>query len=175
MGTRRDLKALEQRKMGTRRDLKALEQRRLRGARLLKRGYTQAEVARMCEVSRQAVSEWAQALEAGGKAALRNKRLGRPPSLETDQRAELVQLLKAGALAQGFATELWTLKRVGELIARRFGVRYSHTQVWRLLGKLGFSVQRPSNKALERDEAAIAAWKKKRWPTLKKTPQKTAA
>ena len=46
--------------MGTRRDLKALEQRRLRGARLLKRGYTQAEVARMCEVSRQAVSEWAQ-------------------------------------------------------------------------------------------------------------------
>jgi transposase len=118
--------------MGTRRDLKALEQRRLRGARLLKRGYTQAEVARMCEVSRQAVSLWAQALEAGGEAALRNKRLGRPPSLETDQRAELVQLLKAGALAQGFATELWTLKLVGELIARRFGVRDSHTQVGRL-------------------------------------------
>src|SRR5690606_29543987 len=141
----------------------------------LKRGYAQAEVARKCEVSCQAVSEWAQAVVVGGKTALRIRWLGRPPSLQSEQRAVLGVLLKAVALAQGFATELWTLKRVDELIARRFGVRYSHTQVWRVLGDLGFSVQRPSKKALERDEAAIAAWKKKRWPTLKKTPQKTAA
>jgi transposase len=86
-----------------------------------------------------------------------------------------VQRLKAGALAQGFATELWTLARVGELIVRHFGVRLSHTQVWRLLGSLGFSVQRLAQKAIERDEAAIAAWKKKRWPALKKTPQNRAA
>lgn len=161
--------------MGTKRDLKALEQRRLRGARLLRRGYAQAEVARMCGVSRQAVSEWAQALNAGGRSALRTKRLGRPPSLGTRERDELVRLLKAGALAQGFATELWTLNRVGELIARRFHVRYSHTQVWRLLGGLGFSVQRPTKKAIERDEAAIERWKKQRWPVLKKTLQNKAA
>src|SRR5690606_15978415 len=125
--------------------------------------------------ARQAVSEWAQALEAGGKAALRNKRLGRPPSLETDQRAELVQLLKAGALAQGFATELWTLKRVGELIARRFGVRYSHTGVAtaRQTGvqrtateQQGAGARRSGHCRLEEEE---------RWPTLKKTPQRTAA
>lgn len=156
--------------MGTKRDLKALEQRRLRGARLLRRGYTQAEVARMCEVSRQAVSEWAQALASGGKSALRTRRLGRPAALGRTERTELVRLLRQGALAQGFATELWTLNRVGELIARRFKVRYSHTQVWRLLGSFGFSVQRPTKKAIERDEAAIATWKQRRWPVLKKTP-----
>lgn len=161
--------------MRTKRDLKALEQRRLRGARLLRRGYTQAEVARMCEVSRQAVSEWAQALASGGKSALRTRRLGRPAALGRAERTELVRLLKQGALAQGFATELWTLNRVGALIARRFKVRYSHTQVWRLLGSLGFSVQRPTKKAIERDEAAIRAWKGKRWPVLKKTPQNKAA
>jgi len=161
--------------MGTKRDLKALEQRRLRGARLLRRGYTQAEVARVCEVSRQAVSEWAQALSSGGKSALRTKRLGRPAALGRAERAELVRLLKQGALAQGFATELWTLNRVGALIERHFQVRYSHTQVWRLLGSLGWSPQRPAKKALERDEAAIAAWKKKRWPVLKKTLSNKAA
>jgi transposase len=161
--------------MATKRDLKALERRRLRGASLLKRGYTQAEVSRMCEVSRQTVSEWARALADGGKAALRRRRLGRPPALGPRERDELVRRLKEGALAQGFATELWTLARVGEVVARHFKVRYSHTQVWRLLGSLGFSVQRPAKKAIERDEAAIAAWKKKRWPVLKKTPQNKAA
>lgn len=161
--------------MGTKRDLKALERRRLRGVRLLKRGYTQAEVARLCEVSRQAVSEWAQALATGGKPALRAKRLGRPPRLGPRERDELVRRLKQGALAQGFATELWRLARVGELIARHFGVRYSHTHVWRLLGGLGWSAQRPAKKAIERDEAAIAAWKQKRWPVLKKKPPNKAA
>ena len=161
--------------MGTKRDLKALERRRLRGARLLRRGYTQAEVARRCEVSRQSVSEWAQALTWGGKPALRTKRLGRPPALGPAERKELVHRLKQGALAQGFATELWTLNRVGELIARHFNVRYSHTQVWRLLGGLGWSAQRPAKKAIERDEAAIAQWKQKRWPVLKKTPPEKGA
>ena len=161
--------------MAIKRDLKALERRRLRGASLLERGYTQAEVSRMCKVSRQTVSEWARALASGGKAALRRKRLGRPAQLDARQREELVRRLKEGALAQGFATELWTLNRVGELIARRFQVRYSHTQVWRLLGALGFSVQRPTRQAIERDEAAIRQWKAKRWPVLKKTPQNKAA
>lgn len=161
--------------MGIKRNLKALEQRRLRAARLLRRGYTEADVARLCDVSRQSVNRWASRLSEGGKSALRTKRLGRPPSLGARERNELVRRLKEGALAQGFATELWTLNRVGEVIARRFRVRYSHTQVWRLLGQLGFSVQRPAKQAIERDAQAIRAWKQKRWPVLKKTPSNKAA
>ena len=155
--------------MGVKRDLKALERRRLRGVRLLRRGYTEAEVARMCEVSRNAVNLWAKQLASGGKSSLRARRLGRPPMLDAAKRAELVRLLKKGALAEGYATELWTLARVAEMIERRHGIRYSTTQVWRLLGAMGFSPQRPARRALERDEAAIARWKKKRWPALKKT------
>lgn len=161
--------------METKRNLKALEQRRLRAARLLRRGYTEAEVARLCEVSRQSVNRWAGHLSDGGKAALRAKRLGRPATLDATKRAKLVRLLKEGALAQGFATELWTLSRVAEVIARHFGVRYTATHVWRLLGSLGFSPQRPDRRAIERDEKAIARWKRKRWPTLKKTPPNKAA
>jgi transposase len=85
-----------------------------------------------------------------------------------------MQALKLGALAEGFATDLWTLPRVGQLIERRFGRSYSESQVWRILVSLGFSCQRPSGRALERNEAAIQRWKQTRWPVLKKTPQNKA-
>jgi len=74
----------------------------------------------------------------------------------------------AGALADGFATDLWKLRWVGELIKRRFTRSYSERQVWRILVALGFSCPRPSGRALERNEPAIQRWKQTRWPVLKK-------
>ena len=70
-------------------------------------------------------------------------------------------MLKAGSLAAGFATELWTLPRIARLIAERFSVSMVPSSVWR---RLGWSVQRPAGHARERDERAISAWKAKRWP-----------
>lgn len=149
--------------------LKVLEQRRLRGARLLAAGESQAEVARRVGVSRQTVMRWDRVREKGGVEALRRPRqFGRPERLSVEQRAELVQILKAGALAAGFGTELWTVPRIGQLINQRFGVSMVSTSVWRLLGRLGWSVQRPAGQARERDERAIRTWKQKRWPELKK-------
>ena len=78
-------------------------------------------------------------------------------------------LLKAGALAAGFGTELWTLPRMRTLIAQRFSVSLTEPSVWRLLRALGWSVQRPSGQARQRDEKAIRTWKAKRWPELKKS------
>lgn len=63
--------------MHTKRDKKKLEQRRLRAAQWIKRGWTQAEVARECGVSRNAVSLWVKKLDRGGVAALRNKKKSR--------------------------------------------------------------------------------------------------
>lgn len=54
-----------------------------------------------------------------------------------------------------FGTELWALKRVGALIERMYGVKLSYTQIWRLLGGLGLSAQRPERRAIERDEEAV--------------------
>lgn len=156
--------------MRHKRDFKALEQRRLKAARLLKQGVSQADVARRLEVSRESVSRWAAEFETNGKEALRGKRLGRPPQLDPEQRRELTEALVQGAIANGFATELWTLPRVAKLIARRFGVLYSTGHIWHLLRGLGFSCQRPAKRALQRDETAIRQWRTKRWPALKKTP-----
>jgi transposase len=151
-----------------------LQRRRLRAGRLLLRGIAQAEVARRVGVTRTTVSDWNEKLNAGGLQGLKRRPRGRPPGLDAAQRRALIERLKEGALAHGFATELWTLPRVGKLIERRFGRRYSESQVWRILMALGFSCQRPSGRALERNEAAIRKWKQQRWPALKKTPRNKA-
>ena len=83
------------------------------------------------------------------------------------QRQEFVRLLKEGALAAGFSTELWTAPRIAQLIETKFSVKLVPTSVWRLLGRLGWSVQRPTGQARERDERAVRAWRAKRWPDSK--------
>jgi transposase len=89
--------------------------------------------------------------------------------LLASQQEQLKAVLLRGARAAGYATELWTLKRVGEVIGKRFGVRYSPVGVWALLRHgLGWSWQKPERRALQRDEAAIAQWRREEWPRIKK-------
>lgn len=152
------------------RDFVAMEERRREAARLLRKGVSQAEVARLTEVSRQSVSRWASALDEGGLRGLRRAgRAGRKPKLDERQLEQLARCLKAGPEAAGFPTGLWTVPRVVQLIEQRFGVAYGTTRVWQLLRQLGFTPQRPTGRAKERDEARIEAWKRKRWPQVKKT------
>ncbi len=158
--------------MGTKRDLLAIEARRIAGARMLKRKVPQAEVARELGVSRQAVSVWARQLAEvnGAVGKLEAKPLGRPKRLDAAQREVLSRLLVAGALQAGFATELWTVKRVRSAIEREFGVAYSQSGCWELLRNLGFSPQKPDKRATQRDEQAILRWKRQTWPGLRKKP-----
>lgn len=158
--------------MAARRDFKAMEQRRFRALRLLEKGHSQAEVARRTKVSRQSVLRWDRQRLEGGQDALRAAgRAGRKPRLEPAQELELVKLLVAGPEAAGFATPLWTLERVAKVIRREFGLACHPTTALRVLrNRLGWSCQKPVGRALERDEAAIATWKRQTWPALKKRP-----
>lgn len=154
---------------GMKRDFAALEVRRLAGARLLRRGVRPAEVARATGASIQSVCDWARKMRQGGTAALRHPgRAGRKPGLGASDLRRVERGLKRGPEALGYESGLWTLPRVADLIERETGVRYHPGHVWRLLRRLGWSVQRPVGRALERNEAAIAHWKKVRWPELKK-------
>jgi transposase len=94
---------------------------------------------------------------------------GRPAQLDDAQLDALGNALLQGAIAHGFGTELWTLKRVRALIERLYGVRFSEVHVWRLLGAMGFSSQKPERRAIERDDLAVLEWKRKTWPALKKS------
>jgi transposase len=161
--------------MKYKRDFAALEERRLEAAKLLKRGVSQSEVARQLGVVRQTVAVWHKRLIEGGKQSLKRGDLGRPRQLSAQQEKELGKALMTGALAAGYPTELWTLPRVGKLIATRFGVEYSTGHLWHLLRRMGFSCQKPEKRATQRDEAEIIRWKRRTWPALKKKPSGKAA
>jgi len=157
---------------GVRRDFDALEKRRMRGGRLLEKGVPPCEVARLLGVNRQSVYQWERVLKELSLAGLKKAgRAGRRPKLSEIQQRELISLLKSGAENAGYDTGLWTIRRVAELIKERFGVLYDQSQVWRILRGIGWSCQRPTGRARERDEEAIRRWKQERWPKLKKTPE----
>ncbi len=132
-------------------------------------GKRPAQVAHAVGVARQTAYTWKAVLDEGGIDALRAMpSRGRPARLDEQQLQSLGRMLLDKPAEHGFGTELWTLKRVGLLIERQYGVKFGQTQIWRILGGLGFSVQRPERRAMERDEDAVQTWTRKTWPGLKK-------
>jgi transposase len=96
---------------------------------------------------------------------------GPTPRLSDDQLATVEQALLEGATANRFTGELWTLDRIAIVIERLAGVQHHPAHVWALLRhRLGWSVQRPKRRAVERDQADIDRWVKERWPRIKQTP-----
>ena len=68
----------------------------------------------------------------------------------------------------GFRGEVWTADRLRWLIKDQFDVSYHSAHVSRLARSLGLSSQRPTRRAIQRDEAAIEKWKESTWPELKR-------
>ncbi|MBI4587058.1 MAG: transposase [Planctomycetes bacterium] len=148
-----------------------LRKRRRKAARLFKKEVKQADIARILNVSRQSVSQWHKQWRRGGEKALKgSERLGRRPRLSSTQLKRLDQELRMGARAHGFSTDLWTLKRVASVVEAITGVHYHQGHTWKILGKMGWSLQRPAKRAKERNEQAIRNWVAKKWPELKKKP-----
>jgi transposase len=145
------------------------EARRHQAWHLKQKGWSQRHIAEALGVSEAAVSQWMQRVRLGGLQALRHRPSpGAPRRLSADQRAHLPTLLRRGPAAYGFRGEVWTRKRVAEVIRLEFGVVYHPTHVGRLLQVLRWSSQKPMRRARQRDEAAIAQWRDETWPAIKK-------
>ena len=148
-----------------------LERRRRRAIRLLEGGRSLAAVGRMVGAAVSAVWQWRETVRRRGTAGLRAKPVpGRPRKLTARQRHRLPQLLLRGARAYGYHTDLWTCARVSTVIEQELGVQYHRAHVSRVLAQCHWSCQKPERRALERDEAAIAHWKRYKWGAIKKKP-----
>jgi len=145
-------------------------ERRAEGVRLLATGeMKQVEIARHLGITEAAVSKWKKQLANEGPQALQMRTAtGRPPKLDQAAKQALVKKLEEGAVAAGFPTEQWTQARVKKVIEREFGVVYHQNYISRLLDDLGWSVQKPDARAIERDEDLIRAWLSRDWPRIKK-------
>jgi transposase len=152
-----------------------LERRRRHAVALLHQGESPTVVARILGVHRVTLYAWLRReQQPGGLAA--KPRLGRPPGLTDAQLAHLEQLLLQGAKAHGWPNDLWTSRRIAELIRRRFGVSYHPDHVGRFLHtRLRWSCQKPQRRARERNDAEIDRWKRDEFPRILRAAQQRGA
>jgi len=147
------------------------EGRRFRAWELKQKGWKQKDIAEALGVSKGAVSQWFKKASNDGVEALRGRKGGGPkPRLRAEQLNQLPALLAQGAEQWGFRGDVWTRARVAVVIKRSFGVAYGLSQVGLLLSKIGWSRQKPLERASQRDEAAIERWRSETWLELKKKP-----
>lgn len=153
-----------------------LERRRRRGVGLLQQGESPTLIARLLGVDRSSLYRWKQQATTGPTALAARPHPHRPPRLSPGQLRELEALLAQGAAAHGWPNELWTTARVGDVIHRRFGIRYHHDHVGRFLRqRLGWTPQKPRRVARERDEAAILRWQSEQFPRIARAARRRGA
>src|SRR5258708_385673 len=143
------------------------EWRRLRAWQLARLGWGVRRIARALDASPGAVSRWLATAGHQGRARLRARpRPGTRPKLSADQKRLIADCLWHGPEAYRFRGEVWTCPRVGRVLDEEFGVRYSRSQVARILKALGWTPQVPITWAIQRDDVAIERWAAEDWPAL---------
>jgi len=148
----------------------AQEAIRFRAMAALKEGRSKTEVAAIFGVSRQAIHGWVAQHKRGGARALQAKRRGRPVGGSLDAKA---QRLIRGLIEDHFPDQLklplylWTREAVAHLIRRRLSMKLSVWTVGRLLGRWGFTPQKPTRRAFEQDPRAVVSWLKRKYPAIR--------
>ena len=145
------------------------EVRRRRAWELSQKGWQQKDIAEALGVTEGAVSQWLKKARLEGVETLCHRKGGGPkPRLSAKQIEQLPQLLSRGAEAYGFRGEVWTRARVATVIKQEFAVQFSLSHVGRLLQQIGWTRQKPIERATQRDEQAIERWRSEKWHELQK-------
>lgn len=132
-------------------------------------GRKQAEVADRCGVAIRTVEDWIKRYKKEGCPGMRNRPIpGKPPRLSDGERDRLKEAVLKGPEANGFDTGVWAAPMLVEWIWKKFHVRYSASQVRRILHALGFSVQYPRQVLSKADLKAQRRWMREELPKIKK-------
>jgi transposase len=153
-----------------------LEARRLKAISLIEHDeLSQAEAARRLKVDVRTVRKWIEWHRGNGSRGVEARPTpGRPPRLDAKSRKKLERILLKGPRDSGFDADLWTCARVAAVVHREFGIRFHKDHVGRILRQMGWSMQKPESRAIERDEKKIRRWVRESWPAIKKKPKNSA-
>jgi transposase len=155
----------------------AQEALRVRGVKLLEVGYTQVQVAEVLGVGERQVRRWVKRFRKGGWKALQKRRRGRRPreqeALSAAQQQRVVELIRSKNPDQlRIPALLWTRGSVQDLIERDCGVRLEVGTVGRYLRRWGFTLKRPTRRALEADPVVVEAWLSEVYPKIRAQAKK---
>jgi transposase len=150
----------------------AQEALRRRAAAAVRTGeMTQTAAARVFGVARKTVWLWTKAHRQGGDAALAAKKRGPKGGggkLQGWQAATVCNLIRDRHPEQlKLPFYLWTSDAVRQLIRREFGVKLSARSVRRYLARWGFTPQKPTRVAYERNPEAVRRWLEEEYPAIR--------
>jgi transposase len=146
-----------------------LERRRRLAVRRLRQGFSTSEVAAFLEVDPRSVRRWAAACSESGSAGLASRAApGRPGKLDYAQEKVVHRWLAQSPQELGFATDLWTTRRLATLIRDAWGVAFNARYLCDWLGRRGYTPQKPQRVPRERDERLIRGWRRRDWPRIQK-------
>lgn len=159
------------RSKGTARELEA---RRITAVQRVSAGWAQKDVAAFLGVHPVTVAKWVARHRADGDDGLKAKPTpGRPRFLTERQEREVLVWLSEPPTEHGFDTDLWTARRVAELIHTKFGVRFHPNYLRGWLAERNLTPQKPARRARQRDQAAIDRWVAEDWPRIQKRRTRT--
>jgi len=134
-------------------------------------GKTSGQIAQLLQADRTRVHAWICAWNQAGEEGLwEGHRSGRPSELNPADRERLADLVESGPVAYGLNTGVWTSPLLAQIIAEEFAVEYHPGHVRRLLGNMGFSVQRPTTRLVQADPVKRRRWTRYQYPNIKKKP-----
>ena len=153
---------------------KELEARRRLAVQRVSDGWSQKDVAAFLGVHPVTVGKWVARYRDKGEAGLAAKPTpGRPPFLTPDQEKQVLGWLADPPSRHGFPTDLWTARRVADLIRTRLGVTFHPHYLREWLTKRDYTPQKPARPARQRDQAAVDRWVEADWPRIQKKSPRT--
>jgi len=145
---------------------------RIQGILMSLDGCSAGEIAYRLKVHRSTVPLWIEHWNEHGEEGLwEGHRVGRPRQLDAAMQERVCDILDSGPVAYGLDTGIWTSPIIGRILQEEFGVDYHPGHVRKLLKRWGYSVQRPTTRLVQADQAQKHKWVRYTYPNLKKKPK----
>jgi transposase len=167
------------RKDGRTLDHRTLEEIRKMAVARVREGEAPSAVVASYGFCRTTIYRWLRQASGRGKglrALTARKATGRPRKLTPAQERQVFRWVNGkNPMQYGFDFGLWTRQIVQELIGKRFKISLSLASVGSLLAELGLTVQKPLQRAYQRDPQAIERWQRETYPALARRAKREGA
>lgn len=126
------------------------------------------DIALKIGVNRKYVSQWHTAWAKGDTSFLIAPPVGNKPRLTDEQKRLVEQHILAGPQAAGYEQQLWTQRRIADLILRLTGVSYHPNAIRVVMASMNISYQKPTLRTKQKSEAKKADFLEKGWIEAKR-------
>jgi transposase len=153
---------------------------RVRAVRAVEAGHPITRVAKIFGVSRRTLTYWIERHRNDPEAGLareKNPGSARPRKAPCVDSNYLIRLTASDALQYGFDSNLWTTRRIKQVLDRSPQTRLSRSVIHERLREAHLTWQKPRRQYFDEDGDVKRRerWLKKEWPRIKKTVAKYRA